>query len=165
MHCHGKNTPRAANIPSEPCLDLVTSPQDRALFMCAHNGIIWKPGVLKGREMLPGDSLPYLSCISLSGSSENCHWQKPFQCLEPEENGSGRDCRGLLFLGHTQICVWDPSFDRPSVTASTVLLPSLCTSSALPILKVSPKIQPKCWHTLKQDSGIFILDWHPPDFY
>lgn len=31
--------------------------------------------------------------------------------------------------------------------------------------KSLPKIQPKWWHILKQDSGIFILDWHPPDFY
>lgn len=51
--------------------------------------------------------------------------------LELEENGSGRDSRGLLFLGHTQTWVWDPSFDRPSVTASAVL-PLFSNSKSLP---------------------------------
>lgn len=42
--------------------------------------------------------------------------------------------------------------------------PSLCTSSAILILQVWPKIQPKWWHILKQDGGIFILYWHLSDF-
>lgn len=139
MHCHEKDTPKSCKYSFGALAGLgkLISGQD-PFHVCTK----WNYLQARSAERERCSQVSAcLSCISLSVSSENCHWQKPWT----GGKWSGRDSRGLLFLGHIQTWVWDPSFWQPSVTASAGL-PLFSNSKSLSETPAQTVAHPKAGH-------------------